>query len=74
MPIYLYRCASCDREFEQLVRSSREAEEVRCPDCSGERLERLPTTFAVGSSTRTGARDDVPFCNRCGEDRPPCRP
>lgn len=71
MPIYVYRCAACNLEFDKLVRSSAEAEEVRCPDCEGAALERLLTTFAVGSS-KAAARNDAPFCNRCGENRPPC--
>jgi len=71
MPIYVYRCASCEREFEELVRSAKEADEVRCPACQGRALERLPTSFAVGSS-KGPARGEVPFCNRCGENRPPC--
>jgi putative FmdB family regulatory protein len=30
MPIYEYSCASCDNEFEVLVRGS---EKPACPDC-----------------------------------------
>jgi putative FmdB family regulatory protein len=72
MPIYVYRCAACACEFDKLVRSSREADLVRCPDCEGAELERLPTTFSVGSSAKAAPKSDAPFCGRCGESRPPC--
>ena len=31
MPIYTYRCAACDTQFERLVRGS---DAVTCPECS----------------------------------------
>jgi len=38
MPIYAYRCDSCDTRFERLVRGETT---VTCPECSGRKLERL---------------------------------
>jgi len=38
MPIYTYRCAACDTEFERLVRSD---SKVSCPGCESQKLERL---------------------------------
>ena len=43
MPIYTYRCAACDSEFEQLVRSDTK---VACPSCQGRKLERLMSLTA----------------------------
>lgn len=43
MPIYTYRCASCDTEFEQLVRADTK---VACPGCQGRKLERLMSLTA----------------------------
>jgi len=43
MPIYTYRCAACDAEFEQLVRSDTK---VTCPECHGRKLERLMSLTA----------------------------
>jgi putative FmdB family regulatory protein len=43
MPIYNYRCTNCGTEFERLVRSDTQ---VACPDCQGERLERLMSLTA----------------------------
>jgi putative FmdB family regulatory protein len=43
MPIYTYRCASCDTQFERLVRGETT---VTCPECSGRKLERLMSLTA----------------------------
>ena len=43
MPIYSYRCAACDAEFDQLVRSDTK---VACPSCKGRKLERLMSLTA----------------------------
>lgn len=48
MPIYTYRCAACDAEFEQLVRSDTK---VACPECHGRKLERLMSLTARPAST-----------------------
>jgi len=55
MPIYEYRCASCDRSFEAFVRSGDAAE---CPHCHGSKLTRELSTFAArsnGDSTAAAA-------------------
>lgn len=47
MPIFEYRCRSCDAVFELLVRSG---DLPACPACNGADLERLLTSFAVSSA------------------------
>lgn len=44
MPIYEYRCATCDERFEELVRGPDAA--VTCPGCGGAEAERLLSAFA----------------------------
>ena len=61
MPIYEYRCKQCDHEFETLV--MRKHETVQCPQCHGERLQKLISAHSVGS----GAPDTA-----CGSA--PCSP
>lgn len=46
MPLFEYRCRKCRHEFEALVLPGLEA---RCPQCSGQDLERLLSQFAVNS-------------------------
>lgn len=50
MPIYEYRCATCDVRFEMLVTSAERAK-ARCPRCGATRVERLLSTFAVGKAS-----------------------
>ncbi len=65
MPLYEYKCASCDHDFELLVR---ESTELRCPACQGTDLERQLSVFAVGAaSPRGGTRSAAPApCGSCG--------
>ena len=44
MPIYEYRCESCDERFEELVR--RPDDPVACPECDGTEVRRLLSAFA----------------------------
>lgn len=46
MPIYAYRCRSCEEEFEAFVRGSKV---VSCPRCTSEDLERLMSLPAIKS-------------------------
>ena len=46
MPLFEYRCSSCESEFELLIRGS--AVPV-CPSCGATTLERLISMFAASS-------------------------
>lgn len=48
MPIYEYRCESCEHEFETLVLGQ---EKPECPSCQSQELERLLSLPTVRSST-----------------------
>jgi len=50
MPIYKFRCQSCDHIFEDLVRSVGGQPEG-CPDCGSPELTRQFAAFSVGKST-----------------------
>jgi putative FmdB family regulatory protein len=45
MPIYEYRCKSCDTVFEELVSASAKA--PPCPSCGTKNPTRLYSTFAT---------------------------
>ncbi|MBZ5582829.1 MAG: zinc ribbon domain-containing protein [Acidobacteriia bacterium] len=57
MPIYEYRCPVCGRKFEKL-RSLRDNDnDVRCPHCESEKVERVLSGFALsGCSSKPGSR------------------
>ena len=48
MPIYEYVCARCQARFERLVRRS--GEDVACPSCASESVDRQLSVFAALSS------------------------
>jgi putative FmdB family regulatory protein len=52
MPLYDFRCKTCNHEFEALVRS---VDVPECPMCHGHDLQRLLSTFAVDSADRRQA-------------------
>ena len=51
MPIYEYRCRTCDHLFQKLQPMSAGPAGVRCPRCDGSEVERQLSAFAAGSST-----------------------
>jgi putative FmdB family regulatory protein len=54
VPIYEYVCLDCQEQFETLVLGS--DEEVTCPSCQSDKLERAMSCFAKGSSgTKSGS-------------------
>ena len=53
MPLFDFRCRSCGREFEALVRAS---DVPQCPSCNSAKLEQLPSMFTVSSLEITKAR------------------
>ncbi len=77
MPIYEYQCESCQHDFEELVRSSRNASPP-CPVCGAKKTKRLVSRVVAGQS-KSGqpgmcepARSaGMPSCGRCG-DMGPC--
>jgi len=66
MPIYEYRCLRCQRTFEALQKLG-EAPLSKCRLCSGNKLQKLISTFAV--VVHDGQR---PTPSRSVVEREPC--
>ncbi|HEY7210321.1 MAG TPA: zinc ribbon domain-containing protein [Bryobacteraceae bacterium] len=47
MPIFEYSCDDCGSQFEQLVRRTADADQVRCPSCGQAHLTTQYSTFAA---------------------------
>lgn len=59
MPIYEYKCKSCDTAFETL-RAMRDAESAaRCPTCQGEDTMRLLSRIAAPARSGDGEACDT---------------
>jgi putative FmdB family regulatory protein len=52
MPIYEFRCKSCKKIFEELVRSR--DQEIVCPECKSREVEKLISTFASVGGESSG--------------------
>ena len=63
MPLYEYSCRQCEHSFEALVF---DGERVECPECQGDRLERLLSVPArprpEGQSLPVGCDPKLPPC------------
>lgn len=46
MPIYEYRCRSCEEEFQTLIMKNEEEESLTCPACGGRDISRLISRVA----------------------------
>ncbi len=77
MPIYDYQCTECEATFEELIRSPRDEDDLRCERCGSSKVERQVSSFAMGrGSTRSGGetRSSRSGCGggSCGSCRPGC--
>ena len=62
MPVYEFRCKSCERTFEHLIRSMSAKEEIACPFCQGSDVEKTLSVFAA----HRGASSSAPrLCEGC---------
>lgn len=59
MPIYEYRCSSCQKIFQHLVLRKGEESGLSCPDCGERQLERLISrvVYHVSESDRLAQFD-----------------
>ncbi|HWG45274.1 MAG TPA: zinc ribbon domain-containing protein [Gemmataceae bacterium] len=65
MPLYEYTCDQCEHAFETLVF---DGDEVACPQCHGNRLQRQ---WSVPARPRAES-DALPMS--CNPNLPPCSP
>ena len=46
MPIYEYRCKTCNKKFSALIGMTAETDQESCPNCGGSETNRLISRFA----------------------------
>jgi len=66
MPLYEYRCASCDHRFEVLQRLGDDATGVECPHCGARQVEKLLSTFAARGASPGSGFSAAPSRASCG--------
>jgi putative FmdB family regulatory protein len=67
MPIFEYRCAACEHEFELIVLGSKSESEIACPRCERSQVEKLFSSFSARSRARDGQTHSL--TSRCGSCR-----
>ena len=56
MPIYEFRCLDCEKFIELLIINPDEENELKCPDCNSQKLERVLSTTNYSIGTGIGTR------------------
>jgi len=56
MPLYEYQCRWCGKVFEMLRRMKDADDDLECPDCHSNKVERQFSTFAAGGCGTSGSR------------------
>ena len=65
MPLYEYRCSSCDHRFEVLQRLGDGSEGLSCPDCGDAEVAKQFSTFAASSPGESSAMAAAPAGGCC---------
>jgi len=67
MPLYGFECEDCLEEFEELVASLSQVDEVTCPECrSGKVTRQLSLVAAMKPSSSAGFSMKSPTCAPSG--------
>lgn len=62
MPLYLFKCENCRREFEELVKFSEEKSTAECPGCGREVKREVAAPFGV--STKLNPKQDTIYSRK----------
>jgi len=58
MPVFIYKCKKCGKQFEVLVGMTEKKDTLKCPSCGSEKVEKALSTFQV----KGGLPDTTPSC------------
>ncbi|MCL6471466.1 MAG: zinc ribbon domain-containing protein [Firmicutes bacterium] len=64
MPLYEFKCASCEDTFEKLVLASGNGT-VTCPKCGSNDVKKLFSSFGFTSSERNSLAKATSACSSC---------
>jgi putative FmdB family regulatory protein len=71
MPLFDYRCDSCEADFETLVRREADVASIACPKCESKKVHRLLSLPAAPVSVGAAAGSMSTGPGGCGVG-PPC--
>ena len=64
MPIYEYKCDTCETRFEKLVRGSDDADNLSCPSCGKRHLSQEYSTFSARANGAGQQHAEAPVVPR----------
>ena len=59
MPMFEFKCTKCSNVFEELIRNPKDNNDVQCPGCGSQDVERVLSSFAVSTGSSGGS---LPTC------------
>lgn len=57
MPIYEFKCNTCNKKFETILTSSAKVAEVSCPECRSKNIQKA---ISVSSYRLAGSSSSIP--------------
>jgi putative FmdB family regulatory protein len=65
MPIYEFVCKKCQKFFEKFVFSSSDTNQVDCPHCGDNNVEKQISRFSSQCNCGDSAKNSTPSGNNC---------
>jgi putative FmdB family regulatory protein len=62
MPVYSYTCKDCQERFDLFIRGSRENDKLVCKKCGSKNIQRVFSTFGIGSGSGSGSESQQSTC------------
>lgn len=72
MPLYEFRCAKCDHQFEHLTRTQQVPTDLACPQCGSKEVKRLLSSFFAHTAPAKSKAAVPEHCRECPSAGPSC--
>ncbi|MGE5344381.1 MAG: FmdB family zinc ribbon protein [Acidithiobacillales bacterium] len=69
MPMFEYVCRACGERFEELRSAKDEGPGPLCPECGSEKVVKLVSAFATGTTGAAGGTRGGSAASSCGGSR-----
>ena len=65
MPVFEYRCLSCNTKYEIFHYTKEKEEDIICPKCKSNKYEKLLSTFSSNISSSNNTNEIPSACQSC---------